>query len=31
VRNLPTPTIVRPVTAKQQRWQAMREQMGLKP
>jgi hypothetical protein len=25
------PTIVRPVTAKQRRWQAMREQMGLKP
>jgi hypothetical protein len=29
--NVATPTIVRPVTAKQRRWNAMREQMGLEP
>jgi hypothetical protein len=29
--SVPTRTIVRPVTAKQKRWHAMRERMGLEP
>jgi hypothetical protein len=31
VQDLKTPTIVRPVTPKQRRWNAMRERMGLEP